>query len=150
MEVKNIMAEGVTFKSMFITILLLSVFAIGIFTVKTSLGTNYGVTTDSVTLAAEQNFTTLLENTSSLINTDLSSRTESSGGLNIIDTAFIISKDIYSIIKLPFKLIGIVKVMINNVGSALMIPDYVITALLSIFLITISFIVISAVLRKDT
>ena len=139
---------GVTLKTFLIASIMVSMFALGIYGFKTELANNYGVPDNSFLTQNEESFTTLL-NSSSGIGTSMSERTEQSGGLRVTSGVIEIASDVYSIIKLPFQLTGIINDLLTDVVSQLGFPTYFVQGIYAMILIIIALIVISLVFRRD-
>ena len=134
-------------RSFYIVTMLLCLFALGIFGLKNDLVANYGVTESAALQSTESKFTELLTNTQKNAS-QIASRTETSGGLEVESSGFIIAKEVFSIIKLPFKLIPLMSDMLTEIGNNIPgLPTYIMPAIIAILLVSIAWIVISKVLR---
>lgn len=134
--------------TIFIVSILISMAAIGYFALLADVSDTYDVELGEEFSETQDQFDEMLNDTSEL-GLGIQDRTEQSGGVSFSDAGALLLGGIWSIVKEPFTLVSIFTNMISNIASYIGIPAYVVGGLLALIAIIITFIILSAILKKD-
>ena len=134
------------------TVLILSMVGLGLWTFAVELTSRYSYAGNipEEYRATMTNLSKTLGNTTSL-GTDISTRVQQSEGFTVRDGATILDGSVVSLIKLPFQTISFISSLISTASGSvgLPIPNWFINGIIAVITITISFIIISALLKTE-
>jgi len=127
-----------------IGVLLFSIVLVGALNFSLGVFGEYNTTISTTYNASFENMTGLIDTEESLAR-EMQDKMEKGKGL----TTILIFDAVYEVLKLPFKTIKSITIIITNIANTIGIPDKIFVGLIGIMIVTIVFLIAGAVLRRE-
>ena len=134
-------------RDLLIGLVLFSFIIIGMTTFLGELASNYNT-------QLEGNYTQTYSRINAISNTtaiayDIQEKVEQGEGVSVVESLAVLSSAAFAALKIPFQAIGIIISILNEISKHLGLPSWFLTGFITIIVITITFMILSAILRKD-
>jgi len=135
-------------RTIILSIFALSIFGFALMSFITGVTDDSNVTVDENYTKLSNTFQSTIDNVTE-VGSDMRNRIEAKGGFTVTSAGFILLNSMYTIAKMPFKIIKTIPTLTSNLSDIFAIPVVYINAIFTVIIIILSMALISLLFRKD-